>query len=140
MNISPNIEDVLQLKEAFPSLSVDEVGKIMKAKNSSEGKKKPKINIMTRELSRKQVIISMAKLNAKLIINSANLHISNINKCLKKIKSDIITDFIHLTNNRLIITMNKLANTSNLNMIEKYIKNIQNINLDLINCPCQSCE
>ena len=140
MNISPNIEDVLQLKEAFPSLSVDEVGKIMKAKNSSEGKKKPKINIMTRELSRKQVIISMAKLNAKLIINSANLHISNINKCLKKIKLDIITDFIHSTNDKLIITMNKLANTSDLNMIEKYIKNIQNINLDSINCPCQSCE
>ena len=36
--------------------------------------------------------------------------------------------------------MNKLANTSDLNMIEKYIKNIQNINLDSINCPCQSCE
>ena len=51
MNISPNIEDVLRFKEAFPSLSVDEVGKIMKAKNSSEEKKKPKINIMTRVLS-----------------------------------------------------------------------------------------
>ena len=56
----------------------------MKAKNSNEKKKKPKINIMTRVPSRKQVIIPIAKLNAKLIINSANLHISNINKCLKK--------------------------------------------------------
>jgi len=52
----------------------------------------------------------------------------------KNIKSDIIADFICLTNNRLIITMNKLANTFDLDMIKKYIKNIQNINLDLIDC------
>jgi len=30
--------------------------------------------------------------------------------------------------------MNKLANTFDLDMIKKYIKNIQNINLDLIDC------
>jgi len=57
-------------------------------------------------------------------------------KCLKNIKSDIIADFICLTNNRLIITMNKLANTFDLDMIKKYIKNIQNINLDSIDCLC----
>ena len=108
---------------------------MIKAKNSSKRKKKPRINIMTRELSRKQVIIPMVKSNAELIINSANLYISNINKYLKNIKSDIITDFIHLTNNRLIITINKPANASNLDTIKKYIKNIQNINLDSIDCP-----
>ena len=76
----------------------------------------------------------MVKLNTELIINLANLHISNINKCLNNIKSDIITDFICLTNDRLIITMNKLANTSDLDTIKKYIKNIQNINLNSIDC------
>ena len=52
----------------------------------------------------------MAKTNAELIINSAHIHISNVNKCLKNSKSDIVTDFIHVTNNRIIIIMNKLAN------------------------------
>ena len=32
--------------------------------------------------------------------------------------------------------MNKLANASNLTIIKKYIKNIQNINLDSIEYPC----
>ena len=59
-----------------------------------------------------QIIISMVKSNAELIINLANQQITNINKSLKEIKSDFITDFIYIINNRVIITINKLANTS----------------------------
>ena len=44
-NISCNIEDVLQVKEAFPSLSADKVGKMLKVKNSNKGNRKYKINI-----------------------------------------------------------------------------------------------
>jgi len=66
-----DIEDDLCIKEAFPSLSANEVEKMIKAKNSSEGQRKPRINMTTRELSQKQVIIPIAKLNAELIINSA---------------------------------------------------------------------
>jgi len=77
----PNIDDVLHIKEVFLSLLADEVGKIIKAKNTSEGQKKPRINMMIRGPSRKQVMIFMAKSNAELIVNSANLHIANINKC-----------------------------------------------------------
>ena len=93
-NQSSNIDDVIQVKEAFPKLSADEVGKILKAKNSNGGTKKPKINITTREQSRREVIIPMAKTNAELIINSVHIHISNVNKCLKNSKSNIFTDFI----------------------------------------------
>ena len=118
----------------FSFLLTDEVGKMIKAKNSSEGKKKPRVNITTRKPFRKQVIIPMAKSNTELIINSANHYISNVNKYLKNIKSDVVADFICSTNYRLIITMNKLANASNLNTIEKYLKNIQNIKSDSINC------
>jgi len=74
-NISSSIEDILQVKEAFPSLSTDEVGKMLKAKNSRVGNKKPKINITTREPLRKEVIIPIAKSNTELIINSAHTHI-----------------------------------------------------------------
>ena len=47
-NISTNIEDILHIKDTFSSLSADKVGKIIKAKNSSKGQKKPKINITTK--------------------------------------------------------------------------------------------
>ena len=88
------IEDIVRVKEAFPALLADEVGKVLKIKNSGEGNKKPKINMMTRGPSRKEVIILMAKHIAELIINSAHIHIANINKCLRNSKSDIVTDFI----------------------------------------------
>ena len=130
-----NIDDVLHIKEAFLSLSANKVGKMIKAKNSSEGQRKPKINITTKGLLQKQVIIPMAKLNAELIINSATQHIANINKCLKSIKSDIFADFIHVSNNEVTIMMNKLANVSDLTTIEKYIKHINNINSDSIESP-----
>jgi len=77
----------------------------------------------------------MAKSNAELIINSAHNRISNVNKCLKNSKLDIIVDFIRITNNRIIITMNKLANALGLSTIEKFLKNINNVNLDLIEGP-----
>jgi len=119
-------------------LSADEVGKMLKAKNSRVGNKKPKINMTTRGLSRKEVIISIAKSNAELIINLAHTHISNINKYLKNSKSDIVADFIQITNNGIIITTNKPANMLDLSTIEKFLKNIDNVNLDLIEGLCLS--
>ena len=89
-----HIEDIVRVKEAFPALSADEVGKVLKIKNSGGDNRKPKINMTTRGLSRKEVIIPMAKHIAELIVNSAHIHITNINKCLRNSKSDIITDFI----------------------------------------------
>ena len=58
-----------------------------------------------------------------------------INKCLKKIKSDIYTDFVCIINNEVVITTNKPANASDLKIIEKYIKNSNNINLKAIKSP-----
>ena len=74
----------------------------------------------------------MAKHIAELIVNSAHIHITNINKCLRNSKSDIVTDFIWSTNNGIIIITSKPANDLNLATIEKYLKNIQNIGSDSI--------
>ena len=134
-NVSYNIEDILRVKKAFLALSVNEVGKMLKMKNSREGSKKPRINMMTRGLSREEVIIPIAKHITELIINSAHTHISNVNKCLKISKSDIVADFIRITNNRIVITTNKPANDLNLSTIENYLKNIKNVNLDSIESP-----
>jgi len=118
------IEDIVRVKEAFPVLLVDEVGKVLKIKNSGGDNRKPKINMTTRGPSRKEVIIPMAKHIAELIINSAHIHITNINKCLRNSKSDIVADFIQSTNNEIIITTSKPANDLNLTTIENYLKNI----------------
>ena len=134
-NISSSIEDVIRVKETFPTLSADEVGKILKAKNSSGSTKKPKINMTTREQSRREVIIPMTKTNTELIINSAHIHISNINKCLKNSKSDTFADFIQFNINGIIIMTNKPASDFDLSTIEKYLKNVQNINPDSIESP-----
>ena len=91
--------NVLQIKEAFLSLSAGEVGKMMKAINGSEGKKKPNINMTTRWPSRKQVIIPIVKSNAELIIHLVHQHIANINNCLRNMKSDVIADFLQVSNN-----------------------------------------
>jgi len=116
-------------------LLANEVGKVLKIRNSREGSKKPRINMMTRGPSRKEVIILMAKHIAELIVNSAYTYITNVNKCLKNSKSDIVINFIHIINNGIIITTNKLANDLNLSTIEKYLKSIQNIDSDLIESP-----
>ena len=92
--------------------------------------------MMTRGPSRKEVIIPMAKHITELIINLAHTHIFNVNKCLKISKSDIVADFICITNNRIVITTNKPANNLNLSTIEKYLKSIQNVDSDLIESPC----
>ena len=93
-NILLSIENVIWVKKVFPTLSADEVGKMLKAKNSGGGTKKSKINMTTRGQSRRDVIISITKANAELIINSAHIHVSNVNKCLKNSKSDTFADFI----------------------------------------------
>jgi len=117
-------------------LSADEVGKMLKVKNSNGGTKKPKVNMTTRGQSRKEVIILMTKSNAELIVNSAHTHISNINKCLKNSKSNIFADFIRVNINGIIITMNSPTSNLDLSTIKKYLKNVQNINPDSIESPC----
>ena len=130
-----SIEDVIRVKEAFSTLSADEVGKMLKAKNSNGGTKKPKINMTTRGQSRREVIIPITKTNAELIVNSAHIHISNINKCLKNSKSNIFADFIRFNVNGIIITTNKPTSDLNLSTIKKYLKNVQNVNPDSIESP-----
>ena len=109
---------------------------MLKAKNSNRGMKKPKVNMTTRRQSKREVIIPMTKSNAELIVNSAHTHISNINKCLKNSKSNIFADFIQVNVNGIIITTNSPTSDLDLSTIEKYLKNIQNINPDSIESPC----
>ena len=65
--------------------------------------------------------------NAEKVIAKANIYIFNINKLLKRVKSEIFVDFICSNNKRLVITTNKVAVISDLNIIQKYMKNLNNV-------------
>ena len=59
-----------------------------------DSKPKSKLNITTKEPLRKQIIILMNTNNRTKFVAESSAHISNINKTLKKIKSDIKVDFV----------------------------------------------
>jgi len=94
---------------------------------NSNQRSKLKINITTKEPSRKQIIISMSLNNMDRVIAQSNVHILNINCLLKDIKSEICADFICFNNGEIIITINKVVSVSDMNTIEKYMKNLNNV-------------
>ena len=62
----------------------------------------------------------------------ANTHITNINRLLKRVKFTTSIDFIHADNKDILITTNNATSASDLNIIEKYIKELNNIDYDNI--------
>ena len=74
----------------------------------------------------------MSEINFNIIVSQVNIHILNINRLLKDIKSKVLANFIYLDNKEIIITTNKAIATSDLNIIKKYIKELNNINLNNI--------
>ena len=50
--------------------------------------------MMTKGLSRKQVLVSISSNNLDKFIILSSKHVANINRALKNIKSDVIADFI----------------------------------------------
>ena len=69
------------------------------------------------------------------MVNS-NKHICNLNRTLKDIKSDILVDFIQFDYYSLIIITNKVVVSSDLNVIENYIKNLNTVNPNNIQTTC----
>jgi len=86
-----NMENIIYIKDAFPKLPTKKINNIV---NNKMSQAKYKINMITKSPSRKQIIIPINKNNSKVIGNFANFHIFNINRCLKKTKSNTITNFI----------------------------------------------
>jgi len=82
----------------------------------------------TKESSRRQIVILIKIENIANFIVKSSSYIFNINRTLKDIKSDVIADFIHIDQQGLIVTTNKVVNNFNLTTIKKYVKNINNIN------------
>ena len=62
----------------------------------------------------------------------SNVHIANINRLLKGVKSEISADYIHSDNKEIVIMTNKIATFSDLNIVEKYMKELNDIELNNI--------
>jgi len=70
--------------------------------------------------------------NTNKFIKESSIYIANINRTLKNIKSDVMTDFIRVENKGVVISTNKVASSLDLQSIKKYIKNIHYIEADQI--------
>jgi len=78
----------------------------------------------TKSLSRKQVIVLMNGDNILKFMKKSSLHISNINRALRNIKSNVLVDFIHSDHLGITIVTCKVALSSNLQVIENYVKSV----------------
>jgi len=77
----------------------------------------------------------MSSNNSNIIISQANVYISNINRLLKDIKSDVSANFMCFNNKEVIITTKKVVASLDLSMIKKYIKNLNNLDSNNIMSP-----
>lgn len=100
-------------------------------------KSKPHINMTTKSSSRKQVIIPINDTNKKNFIKESSVHVTNINKALKNIKTEIIVNFVCVWTdpNSIVIVTNKVASILKLQTIKNYIKNVNHINTDTVKIP-----
>jgi len=73
------VEDIIHIKDVFLKLPTKKVIEINDIVNNKTGQAKPKINMTTKDPSRKQIIIPMSENNSEIISNFANFHIFNIN-------------------------------------------------------------
>jgi len=88
-----NINNIIKIKENFLNISTKKVKEIYKVLNELKIDK-PKFNMTTKGLLRKQVIVLMSLTNSERFMTLSSKPISNINRSLIDIKPDIIADFI----------------------------------------------
>lgn len=108
--------------------NIEDIIKIHNITNNKRLKDKPKLNITTKGPSRKQIIILISANNSKTIILQANIYILNINILLKGMTSKVSANFICSNNKEVIITTNKAKASSDLNIVERYVKELNDIN------------
>lgn len=77
----------------------------------------------------------MDRNNVDKIMASFSNHITNINRTLKNIKSNIMMDYIQLEAIGIVIVTNSVASALDLQIMENYIKNVKNIMVEDIQTP-----
>jgi len=121
------MSNVLKIKEAFLALNakkIDQVNNIIKGNPKS----KPKIQMTTKGLLRKQIIIPMSKDNIDAFMKNSSLHVANINRQLCNVKSEVLTDYIRADPLCITIVTSKVCQQSDLLIIDQYVKNSNDVN------------
>jgi len=108
---------------------IDQVQKIISGDNN---KPRPHINMTMRGPSYKQIIVLMNNEMANKFLKDTSMHIININHAFKNIKLKVMADFICIEDKGIIILTN---NTSDLQEVEKYVKNVSYTEVDQISSP-----
>ena len=118
--------DVIKIKETFPLVGVKEINQI---NNIIKEPLKPKLHIQmtTKGPSRKQVIIPIVKDNIDKFMKNSLIYVANLNRNLKNAKSEVSVDYIHSDILGIIVVTNSVLLNSDLLIIEKYVKNLENI-------------
>jgi len=89
----------------------------------------------TKSPSYKQIIVPMSNETARKYAKDTSMHIISINCALKKIKSNIMANFIHVKDKDIVISTNNVASPSDLQGIEKCVKSSLLNNADQISPP-----
>jgi len=130
-----NTKQNIKIKDTFLFLGTKKINQIQNIIKGSF-KLKPWIQITTKELSRKQVIILINGDNIAKFMKESLSHIVNINRMLKNAKTEVLVNFIRSDQANIIVVTNKAASSSDLVIIEKYIKNIDCIDVSGVQVPC----
>jgi len=123
---SANVNDILKLKDSFLNHLNKKIENIYRTINDT-GKTKLYINIMIKDPLHKQIIVLMDYDNIFKFVASSDKHVANLNRALKDIKLDTFIDFIRSNHYGLVVISNKVASSSDLNVVESYIKNINSV-------------
>ena len=108
---------MLKIKEYFPALNtkqIDQVNNIVK----DNQKPKPHIQIITKELLRKQIIISMSNDNNNTFMKNSVAHITSINRLFRNAKLKVAVDYIRSNPIGLSIITNKVTLQLDLQIID----------------------
>jgi len=70
----------------------------------------------------------MSSDNTTTFMKNSSLNVANINRELQNAKTDILVDYVHSDNMGITIITNKVAQPSDLSIIDHYIKNVNDIN------------
>ena len=106
-------EEIIRIKDTFPSLRASKINQVQKIIKGRE-KPKPCIKMTIKSPFKKQVIIPMNSDNIMRFMKESSLHVSNLNKALRNIKSDVLVNFICLDLLGITIVTCKVASTSDL--------------------------
>jgi len=124
-----NISDILKLKNDFSNLLVKKIKEIQRIINDKD-EVRLQLNMTTKGLSKKQIIVLISEVNINNILTLANKHVANTKRALKNIKSNILVDFIYLDKLGITIVSILVALQLDLLVMERYVKSINNISSD----------